>query len=264
MLAHPLIHPNINPIAFHIGPLPVHWYGLMYLLAFILVIVMGRRRIHTQPWLDWTEKDLDDVLTYGVLGVVLGGRLGYVLFYQPDFYFAHPADIVKLWDGGMSFHGGFLGVAFALWLFARGRGKRWLGTTDFIAPLVPLGLCAGRIGNFINGELWGRPTTLPWGMIFQGAGDIPRQPSQLYEAALEGVALFFILWFFAKKPRPVGAVSGLFMLGYGIFRFLVEFTREPDAFLGFLALGLTMGQWLSIPLILAGSGLLLWAYRRKA
>ena len=264
MLAHPLIHPNINPIAFHIGPLPVHWYGLMYLLAFILVIVMGRRRIHTQPWLDWTEKDLDDVLTYGVLGVVLGGRLGYVLFYQPDFYFSHPADIVKLWDGGMSFHGGFLGVAFALWLFARGRGKQWLATTDFIAPLVPLGLCAGRIGNFINGELWGRPTTLPWGMIFQGAGDIPRQPSQLYEAALEGVALFFILWFFAKKPRPVGAVSGLFMLGYGIFRFLVEFTREPDAFLGFLALGLTMGQWLSIPLILAGSGLLLWAYRRKA
>ena len=264
MLAHPLIHPNINPIAFHIGPLPVHWYGLMYLLAFILVIVMGRRRIHTQPWLDWTEKDLDDVLTYGVLGVVLGGRLGYVLFYQPDFYFSHPADIVKLWDGGMSFHGGFLGVAFALWLFARGRGKQWLATTDFIAPLVPLGLCAGRIGNFINGELWGRPTTLPWGMIFQGAGDIPRQPSQLYEAALEGVALFFILWFFAKRPRPVGAVSGLFMLGYGIFRFLVEFTREPDAFLGFLALGLTMGQWLSIPLILAGSGLMIWAYRRKS
>ena len=264
MLAHPLIHPNINPIAFHIGPLPVHWYGLMYLLAFILVIVMGRRRIHTQPWLDWTEKDLDDVLTYGVLGVVLGGRLGYVLFYQPHFYFSHPADIVKLWDGGMSFHGGFLGVAFALWLFARGRGKQWLATTDFIAPLVPLGLCAGRIGNFINGELWGRPTTLPWGMIFQGAGDIPRQPSQLYEAALEGVALFFILWFFAKRPRPVGAVSGLFMLGYGIFRFLVEFTREPDAFLGFLALGLTMGQWLSIPLILAGSGLMIWAYRRKS
>ena len=258
-----LVHPNINPIAFHIGPLPVHWYGLMYLLAFILVIVMGRRRIHTQPWLDWTEKDLDDVLTYGVLGVVLGGRIGYVLFYQPDFYFSHPADIVKVWDGGMSFHGGFLGVAFALWLFARSRGKKWLATTDFIAPLVPLGLCAGRIGNFINGELWGRPTTLPWGMIFQGAGNIPRQPSQLYEAALEGVALFFILWFFAKKPRPAGAVSGLFMLGYGVFRFLVEFTREPDAFLGFLALGLTMGQWLSIPLIIAGSGLLWWVYRRK-
>ena len=259
-----LVHPDINPIAFHIGPLPVHWYGLMYLLAFILVIVMGRRRIHTQPWLDWTEKDLDDVLVYGVLGVVLGGRLGYVLFYQPDFYFSHPADIVKVWDGGMSFHGGFLGVAFALWLFARSRGKQWLATTDFIAPLVPLGLCAGRIGNFINGELWGRPTTLPWGMVFKGAGNIPRQPSQLYEAALEGVALFFILWFFAKRPRPVGAVSGLFMLGYGIFRFLVEFTREPDAFLGFLALGLTMGQWLSIPLILAGSGLMIWAYRRKS
>ena len=259
-----LVHPDINPIAFHIGPLPVHWYGLMYLLAFILVIVLGRRRIHTQPWLDWTEKDLDDVLTYGVLGVVLGGRLGYVLFYQPDFYFSHPADIVKVWDGGMSFHGGFLGVAFALWLFARSRGKQWLATTDFIAPLVPLGLCAGRIGNFINGELWGRPTTLPWGMVFQGAGNIPRQPSQLYEAALEGVALFFILWFFAKKPRPAGAVSGLFMLGYGVFRFLVEFTREPDAFLGFLALGLTMGQWLSIPLIITGSGLLWWVYRRKA
>ena len=258
-----LVHPDINPIAFHIGPLPVHWYGLMYLLAFILVIVMGRRRIHTQPWLDWTEKDLDDVLTYGVLGVVLGGRLGYVLFYQPGFYFSHPADIVKVWDGGMSFHGGFLGVALALWLFARSRGKKWLATTDFIAPLVPLGLCAGRIGNFINGELWGRPTTLPWGMIFQGAGNIPRQPSQLYEAALEGVALFFILWFFAKKPRPAGAVSGLFMLGYGVFRFLVEFTREPDAFLGFLALGLTMGQWLSIPLIIAGGGLMLWVYRRK-
>ena len=259
-----LIHPQFDPVAIAIGPLAIRWYGLMYLTAFILFLLLGRLRIKQQPYAGWQPKQLDDMLFYGVLGVVLGGRLGYVLFYKFDYYLAHPLEIFYVWQGGMSFHGGFLGVIIALWLFARWEGKRWLAVTDFIAPLVPLGLGAGRIGNFINGELWGRPTTLPWGMIFPQVDNVPRHPSQLYEFGLEGLTLFALLWIYSSRPRPVGAVSGLFLAGYGTFRFLVEFSREPDDFLGLLALGLSMGQWLSLPMIVAGIVMMVWAYRRRA
>jgi phosphatidylglycerol:prolipoprotein diacylglycerol transferase len=257
-----LIHPEFDPIALHLGPIAIRWYGLMYLLAFALVLILGRHRIKTQPWSGWRNGDLDDALFYGVLGVVLGGRLGYVLFYQPGHFLAHPMEIFAVWQGGMSFHGGFLGVLVAMGLFARKTAKPWLAITDFIAPLVPLGLGAGRIGNFINGELWGRPTDVPWAMIFPEHDQLPRHPSQLYEFGLEGLVLFAVLWLFSRKQRPVGAVSGLFLVGYGLVRFLVEFTREPDSFLGLLALGLSMGQWLSLPMIVAGLVMLRWAYRK--
>ena len=258
-----LVHPQFDPVAIQLGPVAVRWYGLMYLLAFILVIVLGRLYMKRHPELGWRPADLDDALFYGVLGTILGGRLGYVLFYKLDYYLAHPAQIFAVWEGGMSFHGGFLGVCVALWLFARKKGWRWLAVTDFIAPLVPLGLGAGRIGNFINGELWGRVTDVPWGMVFPQAGDgLPRHPSQLYQFALEGIALFVLVWLYARRPRPMGAVSAVFLIGYGGFRFVAEFAREPDAFLGFLTLGLTMGQWLSLPMVLAGVGLLAWAHRR--
>lgn len=259
-----LIHPDFNPIAISIGPLAIRWYGLMYLTAFMLVLVLGRWRIKQHPDSGWTVKNLDDVLFYGVLGTVLGGRLGYVLFYKFSYYLAHPLEIFYVWEGGMSFHGGFLGVIFAMWLFSRRSGKPWLVITDFIAPLVPLGLGAGRIGNFINGELWGRPTDVPWAMVFPAVDNVPRHPSELYEFGLEGIVLFIIVWLFSAKPRPMGAVSGLFLIGYGTFRFLVEFTREPDDFLGLLSLGLSMGQWLSLPMIIAGIVMMTWAYRRKS
>ena len=256
-----LVYPNFDPVAFRIGPLAVRWYGLMYLVGFILFIVLGRRRARKAAG-GWRAADIDDMLFYGVFGVILGGRLGYVLFYKPGYYFAHPLEIFEVWHGGMSFHGGLLGVLVALWFFARVRGRRWLEVTDFVAPLIPLGLAAGRLGNFINGELVGRPTDVPWAMVFPQIDDLPRHPSQLYEFGLEGVLLFIIMWRFASKPRPTGAVSGLFLLGYGTFRFIAEFARAPDSFLGFLALGLTMGQWLSLPMIVIGSALLIRAYRR--
>lgn len=256
-----LIHPQFDPVALAIGPLAIRWYGLMYLTAFMLVLVLGRLRIKQHPDSGWRTKDLDDVLFYGVLGTVLGGRLGYVLFYKLSYYLAHPIEIFYVWEGGMSFHGGFLGVIFAMWLFARRTGKPWLAITDFIAPLVPLGLGAGRIGNFINGELWGRPADLPWAMVFPAVDKLPRHPSQLYEFGLEGLALFALLWLYSVRPRPMGAASGLFLIGYGLFRFLVEFTREPDDFLGLLSMGLSMGQWLSLPMVLAGVVMMAWAYR---
>lgn len=258
-----LIHPQFDPVALQIGPLAVRWYGLMYLLAFALFLLLGRRRIRTRPEAGWNAQQLDDMLFYGVLGVILGGRLGYVLFYQPAHFLAHPLEIFAVWQGGMAFHGGLLGVLAAMALFARKQGKPWLAVTDFIAPLVPLGLAAGRMGNFINGELWGRPTDVAWGMVFPQIDGLARHPSQLYQFALEGVALFVILWLYAKRPRPVGAVSGLFLLGYGTFRFIAEFAREPDNYLGLLSLGLSMGQWLSLPMMLAGGALLAWALRRK-
>lgn len=256
-----LVYPNFDPVAFRIGPLAVRWYGLMYLVGFILFIVLGRRRARKAAG-GWRAADIDDMLFYGVFGVILGGRLGYVLFYKPGYYFAHPLEIFEVWHGGMSFHGGLLGVLIALWFFARGRRRHWLEVTDFVAPLIPLGLAAGRLGNFINGELVGRPTDVPWAMVFPQVDNLPRHPSQLYEFGLEGVLLFIIVWAFASKPRPTGAVSGLFLLGYGTFRFIAEFARAPDSFLGFLALGLTMGQWLSLPMVLIGIGLLVRAYRR--
>jgi phosphatidylglycerol---prolipoprotein diacylglyceryl transferase len=257
-----LIHPQFDPVVVHLGPLAVRWYGLMYLLAFVLVLVLGRYRIGKQPWNGWSVRDLDDMLFLGVLGVVIGGRLGYILFYKLSDYLREPLHVFYVWEGGMSFHGGFLGVILAMLWFAHSRGKKWMAVTDFIAPLVPLGLGAGRIGNFINAELWGRPTDVPWAMIFPNIDNLPRHPSQLYEFGLEGLALFALLWWFSRKPRPTGAVSGLFLIGYGALRFAVEFTREPDGFLGLLALGLSMGQWLSLPMALTGIGLLAWAYRK--
>jgi len=259
-----LVHPNFDPIAFSIGPLHVRWYGLMYLVGFAAAYLLGRYRIKHAPAGRITLPILDDLVFYVVLGVILGGRLGYVLFYKLGYYFHHPLEIFAVWHGGMSFHGGFLGVLLAVWFLARKYQLRWLEMTDFLAPLIPLGLAAGRLGNFINGELYGRVTDVAWGMVFSspGAGSLPRHPSQLYEFALEGLALFVVLWAFAARPRPVGASSAVFLIGYGALRFVVEFFREPDDFLGFLALNLTMGQWLSAPMIVAGVFLLAWAYRR--
>jgi len=259
-----LVHPNFDPIAFSLGPLAVRWYGLMYLVGFAAAYFLGRYRIKRRLAGRVTLPLLEDLLFFVVLGVILGGRLGYVLFYKPAYYFQHPLEIFAVWQGGMAFHGGFLGVLAAIWYLSRKHQLRWLEMTDFVAPLIPLGLAAGRLGNFINGELYGRVTDVPWGMVFSspGAGAAPRHPSQLYQFALEGILLFVLLWAFTKRPRPVGAASGAFLIGYGVLRFAVEFFREPDDFLGFLALGLTMGQWLSVPMIVAGVFLLAWAYRR--
>ncbi|WP_374355954.1 prolipoprotein diacylglyceryl transferase [Chitinimonas sp.] len=252
-----LIHPQIDPVAVHLGPLSIRWYGLMYLVGFVMFLVLGHYRIRKHPQRGWTGPQLDDMLFYGVLGVIGGGRLGYILFYKLNYYLAHPLEVFKLWEGGMSFHGGFLGVVVAMLLFARKTNKRFFEVADFVAPLVPLGLAAGRLGNFINGELWGRVTSGDawWAMVFPLVDQQPRHASQLYEFALEGVALFLLLWLFSARDRARGQVSALFLIGYGLARFTVEFAREPDHFLGFLALGLSMGQWLSLPMILAGVAL---------
>ena len=256
------VHPQFDPIALQIGPVAIRWYGLMYVVAFVLVLVLGRIQARRAMLTGWRAHDVDDMLFYGVFGVILGGRLGYVLFYKPMYYLEHPLEIFAVWQGGMSFHGGFLGVLIALWFYAQRRRKPWLDVTDFVAPLVPLGLAAGRLGNFINGELVGRATDVPWAMVFPQVDSVPRHPSQLYQLGLEGLLLFVILWTYASRHRPMGAVSGLFLLGYGVLRFVAEFAREPDNFLGYLALGLTMGQWLSVPMIVAGLAMMVWAYRR--
>lgn len=258
-----LHYPQIDPIALQIGPVAIHWYGLMYLIGFALVWLLGRWRIHHGET-DLTLRDLEDIIFYSVLGVIAGGRLGYVLFYKPAEYLAHPLEVFYLWQGGMSFHGGLIGVIVVLLIFARKRKKTLLEIGDFVAPLIPLGLAAGRLGNFINGELWGRPTTLPWGMVFpQTADNVARHPSQLYEMGLEGFALFALIWLFARKPRPTGQISAIFLMGYGAFRFLVEFTREPDYYLGLLAGGLSMGQLLSLPMILAGIIIFAWSAKKS-
>jgi phosphatidylglycerol:prolipoprotein diacylglycerol transferase len=256
-----LVHPNFDPVAVSLGPFAVRWYGLMYLLAFASFWWLGSRRIDAGR-APVTRAQLDDLLFGGIVGVILGGRLGYVLFYKPGYYAAHPFEILAVWQGGMSFHGGFLGVLVAMAYVAWRRRIHWWDLMDFIAPLVPIGLAAGRLGNFINGELWGRATDLPWGMVFRGAGEAPRHPSQLYQMGLEGLALFALLWWFSSRPRPRGQVSALFLMGYGAARCVGEFAREPDAYLGFLALGLTMGQWLSLPMIAAGAYLWFRAARR--
>jgi phosphatidylglycerol:prolipoprotein diacylglycerol transferase len=255
-----LVHPNIDPIAFSVGPLAVRWYGLMYLAGFAAGWWLGVRRI-AKGQAPITRAQLDDLLFLIVLGVILGGRLGYVLFYKPGYYAAHPLEIFYIWQGGMSFHGGLLGVMLAMVFAARRHGVDWLRLMDFIAPLCPLGFAAGRLGNFINAELPGRVTDLPWGMVFRGAGDAPRHPSQLYQFALEGVVLFIFLWWFSSKPRPRGQVSAMFLLGYGVLRFIAEFGREPDSFIGYLALGLTMGQWLCLAMIAGGAALFAWSRR---
>ena len=269
-----LSYPEIDPVALSLGPLKVHWYGLMYLLAFAGVWVLGRYRA-SRPGSGWNADMVDDVVFYGIVGTILGGRLGYMFFYGLDQVLANPLSVLKIWEGGMSFHGGLIGVLAALWLFGRRRGVRFWQVADFVAPLVPPGLFAGRIGNFINGELWGRPTDALWGMrvpcrtLGEYCRDLPTgsewspplHPSQLYEAALEGLALFLILWIFSTKPRPTMAVSGMFLLCYGVFRFLVELVRMPDAHIGYLAFDwLTMGQVLTLPMILLGVLLLTWAY----
>jgi phosphatidylglycerol:prolipoprotein diacylglycerol transferase len=260
-----LIHPQFDPVAISLGPIAIHWYGVMYLVAFAQFIALGRYRIKHDSSPINTEQ-LDDLLFYGVLGVIVGGRLGQVLFYEPAYYLANPLQALAIWQGGMSFHGGFLGVLVAMTLWARKNHVTWLGITDFIAPLVPLGLAAGRIGNFINGELWGRlaDPNLPWAMVFPQSGSLdPRHPSQLYHVALEGLALFAILWLWTAKPRPAGAASGLFLLGYGSFRFITELFREPDHGIFGQSYTVSMGQWLSLPMVLTGIALLIFAYRRK-
>ncbi len=260
-----LTHPQFDPVAISLGPLQVHWYGLMYLLAFLQFWWLGKRRLAMRPELDMTEKGLDDLMFYGVLGVVLGGRLGEVLFYDPGYYLSHPAEILAVWKGGMSFHGGLIGVLAAVTLWARKHDVAWLSATDYIAPLVPLGLAFGRIGNFINGELWGRMADpdLPWAMVFPQAGDnLARHPSQIYQALGEGLLLFIILWLYARKARPLGAVSGLFLVGYGVFRSLAEYFREPDSGIFGQSYLVSMGQWLSLPMIAVGVYLLMRAYRK--
>jgi phosphatidylglycerol---prolipoprotein diacylglyceryl transferase len=260
-----LLHPQFDPVAFSLGPVAVRWYGLMYLVAFVQFILLGRYRIRTRPGFITVEQ-LDDLLFYGMLGVIIGGRLGQVLFYEPGYYLGNPLEILAVWKGGMAFHGGFLGVLVAMGLWSRKHHIAWFDITDFIAPLVPLGLAAGRIGNFINGELWGRACdpALPWGMVFPQAGDLlPRHPSQLYHVGLEGFALFAILWLFSRRPRPRSAVSGVFLIGYGTFRFITEFFREPDAGIFGQSYTVSMGQWLSLPMIVIGLWLLVAAYRRQ-
>lgn len=266
-----LVYPNIDPVALTIPlpfferPLEIHWYGIMYLVAFGVCWWLGRihaRRPHTAI----RPEEMSDLLLYVALGVVIGGRLGYMLFYGFDTWLADPWALFRVWEGGMSFHGGLIGVLVAMWLYGWSTRRGFFQISDFVAALVPVGLFFGRIGNFLGGELWGRPveSELPWAMVFPHVDAQPRHPSQLYEALLEGLVLFIIVWLFARKPRPTMAVSGLFALGYGVFRFGVEFVRAPDAHIGFVAFGwLTMGQLLSVPLIVIGVLLLVLAYTRR-
>ena len=259
-----LVHPQPNPVAFSIGPVEIHWYGIMYVVAFALFILLGRVRIKTQAHVQaqgWTYTDLDDMLFYGMLGVVIGGRLGEVLFYRPDYYFSHPAEIFMTWHGGMSYHGGFLGVLIAMALWARKRGRNLLDVYDFIAPMVPIGYACGRLGNFINAELPGRlaDPSLPWAMLWPGV-EGPRHPSPLYQMLVDGILVFVIMWLFARKPRPRLAVGALYTLLYGCARFFTEYFRVPDWETHVMGLPITSGQVLSLPMIVAGIIMLGWAY----
>lgn len=255
------VFPHIDPVIVSLGPISLRWYGLMYLVGFVAAFWLASKRLSRT---NWSKDQLSDMLFWGFLGVILGGRVGYVFFYQFPTFLEDPLYLFKIWTGGMSFHGGLIGVICALWLFARKTQSHLLTVGDFVAPLVPIGLGAGRVGNFLNAELWGRTTDVPWAVIFPNAGNLPRHPSQLYEFALEGVALFIILWLFSSKPRPRGAVSGLFLLGYGAFRFFIEYFREPDQHLGLYHDFISRGQILSLPMIITGLALIVWAYRYNA
>ena len=261
-----LIHPMPDPIAIQIGPLAVHWYGLMYVLAFALFIALGRVRIR-QPHiaaLGWQKEDLDDMLFYGMLGVVIGGRLGEVLFYRPEYFLHNPLEIFMVWHGGMSFHGGFLGVILAMYLWSRKAGRNLFDVLDFIAPLVPLGYAAGRLGNFINAELPGRiaPDTLPWAMQWPGI-PYPVHPSPIYQMLVDGILVFIILWLYARKQRPRMAVGAMFTLLYGCARFFTEYFRTPDWEVVWLGVPITSGQMLSLPMIVGAIALLVWAYKSQ-
>lgn len=255
-----LAYPQINPTAFHIGPLAVHWYGLTYLVGFLICWWLLSFRAK-ESWRGFTQEQVSDLIFYAALGVIIGGRLGYMLFYAFDEVISHPVSIFMTWKGGMSFHGGILGVLFAIWIWGRKHNKTVGEIGDFIVPVVPIGLGLGRLGNFINGELWGRVTDVPWAMIFPNGGDLPRHPSQLYEAFFEGLVLFVILWFFSMKPRPRWAISALFLTLYGLFRFFVEFFREADIQKGYFIFGWTEGQLLSLPMIFIGLIILISTYK---
>jgi phosphatidylglycerol---prolipoprotein diacylglyceryl transferase len=252
---------NLSPVAIELGPIAIRWYGLMYLLGFALFLVLGKLR-SKDAWRDMSARDVDDLLFMGMIGVIVGGRLGHVIFYgPPSYYLQHPLEIFAVWKGGMASHGGIIGVIVAMAWFARSRGKSFLKVADFVVPLVPLGLGAGRIGNFINGELWGRVAdpSLPWAVIFPGSGDmLPRHPSQLYQFGLEGLTLFAILWLYSRKPRIPGTVGCVFLVAYGVLRIIGEMFKEPEALYGAMPLGLSAGQWLSLPMVVAGMGLYLY------
>ncbi|AUH01825.1 prolipoprotein diacylglyceryl transferase [Pectobacteriaceae bacterium CE70] len=280
-----LVFPKFDPVIFSIGPVSLHWYGLMYLVGFVFAMWLAVRRAN-KPGSGWTKDEVENLLYFGFLGVFVGGRLGYVLFYAFPLFIANPLYLFKVWDGGMSFHGGLIGVITVMLWFAHRTKRNFFQVADFIAPLIPFGLGAGRLGNFINGELWGRVTTdTPWAMLFPGShsedmalaatnpkwqaifnqyGLLPRHPSQIYEMLLEGVVLFIILNTFIRKPRPMGSVSGLFLIGYGLFRIFVEFFRQPDAQLGLFDGIISMGQILSIPMVLVGILMMIWAYRHQS
>jgi phosphatidylglycerol:prolipoprotein diacylglycerol transferase len=261
-----LPYPNISPIALKVGPISIHWYGIMYLIGFIAAWWLALYRAKQKQYDNvWTSVRISDLIFYGAIGVVLGGRLGYMLFYDFSTFIHHPLSLLKIWQGGMSFHGGLLGVIVAIWIYSRRFKMPFFQVTDFIAPMVPIGLGAGRIGNFINGYLFGRVTNVPWAMVFPQGGPFPRHPSPLYEFFLEGVVLFIILWWYSSKKRPPMAVSALFLILYGFFRIFCEFFRQPDSQLGFVAFGwLTMGQLLSIPMVILGLILFYWSYRQKS
>ena len=263
-----LTHPNFDPVALQIGPLAIHWYGVMYVLSFIGVYLLWNYRIKAYSSITdnkWNSDAVSDLIFYGALGAVIGGRLGYVLFYKPGYYLSHPLEIVFVNQGGMSFHGGLLGVIVALWLFSRKINLSFMSVADFVAPVAPLGLFFGRMGNFVNQELWGKTTDVPWGMVFTNGGDLPRHPSMLYEAFLEGLLLLFVLWWFAREKRPIGMLSGLFLIGYSASRMLVELVRVPDEHLQYLLFDwVTMGQILSLPMMVVGFALVIWSMRSKA
>ena len=261
-----LPYPDIDPVAFHLGPLAIRWYGISYVAGILLAWWLLRWRAVQQSPRVWTTDQVADLIFYAAIGMIVGGRLGSVVFYNLPYYLAHPLEILMINRGGMSFHGGVIGVLIALWFYRRTIHRTYGQVLDFLTPVVPVGLFFGRIANFINGELWGAPSNLPWAVIFPDprAGGIPRHPSQLYEAFLEGIVLFMILWSFSGKDRPAPAVLGLGLLCYGVFRTAVEFVRAPDAHIGYLAFGwLTLGQVLSVPMIIAGAVLLCFAYFKK-